>query len=226
MPQVIQLSLVAPVLACGPWFITFQTSLCCVWQKRAGEIQLSLHFLVSVCTSASSFLAALFPFFCPFSPIVLWLFFFFFATVSLSGVTCVENVPTVCWGEVLMLLKWSPLTLSSLGCVCEPACSPGSVRFSLVVEVVGLRCLKTSLGVPAPLKTGPRANPKCLLLLVVRFLRGYSTLLPWGSAVLLPSTFLGHTVALLASNTLFSGLNCWGVFWKTPVLFCVFSVKG
>ena len=42
----------------------------------------------------------------------------FLATVSLFSVTWVENDPAVCWEGALVLLKWSTLTLASLGNLC------------------------------------------------------------------------------------------------------------
>lgn len=86
----------------------------------------------------------------------------FLTTISHS-VTWVENDPAVCWGEVLVLLKWSTLTLASLDNLCMSLLQR-SAHFSLVVEVVGFRCFKIFSRLWTPLKTGLRAIPHVLVI--------------------------------------------------------------
>lgn len=86
----------------------------------------------------------------------------FLATVSLFSVTWVKNDPTVCWDESSHCSSgqpwpWLPWTTSVH--VCKLALLQRSICFSLVVEAVGLTCLKISSRVRIPLKKRAKSNP-------------------------------------------------------------------
>lgn len=157
-----------------------------------------------LCTSASNLLAALFHFFHPVSPVAFPFSPPFRCSVSLGRKMtpqCVGDESSHCSsGQPWPWLLWATSVR-----VCKPALLQRSIRFPLVVEAAGLRCLKISSRVRIPLKKGPRAIPYVLVIAhgeAFERKQVAAHVEVWCNFITL-FRHLGHAMAFLAFNTLF-----------------------
>lgn len=110
----------------------------CVWKKQAGETELSLNFLISVCTSASILLANLSHFFRSVPHVVFLFSLLVQCLVSLGWKRTSQS-----FGKEFRSC-WPWLSWATCVCICKPVLLWWSIYSSRELEIAGLRCLVIS----------------------------------------------------------------------------------